>query len=557
MLRRPASVPTSALPRRRAGLTARSPIPPGYEPPPWKPHPDAPSLWCVDCKEEFRLGDPSHIGHHHAPRRPTQGSAVVSSQLSSSLQRVYQTGFKAFDRVAGMHAMTGVHGITEGQVIFLTGDPGAGKSTLLGRVCYELARRGGRGQYNSGEETVPDIAARMAREGTRHDRVVLLATHSWDEVEREMHRWHPHLVVVDSLDRMGTMHGGDEGSAEAMQAIVKRILHLAKSYKWPKGVFRPCFVVIRHLNKAGKSRGEMSLDHDADTTMHLLRNEERKVSELVALKNRKGPRLRSVLRFADNRLQEVDVDAPPPQMKGLGEIGKVAAAVYHRQKVEPVMVEAVTRTANADDKRGPERVSIGFASRHIESAVAMLCDVTPEVMRHNIVVRVSGVDGDVRDPAIELPVALSIYSAMMQLRPPALGAFGGLTLRGDVDALKHTEDRIAVLKASGALVVFGPQGIGDGVGLRPMATLDHAVNALMQSCVQSAAGAPAAPGGALDVPKGIPTTPGLSVAPWDDPTSPPSPAPPAEAQTSEPSPARPESTPGASTRADASDPPPA
>lgn len=521
MLRRSPTAPTAALPRRRPRLTAVAPIPPDYEPPPWKPHPDAPTLWCVDCKDEFRLGDPAHECHRHAPRRPTQGGAVNSATLSGALQKVYPTGFKAFDRVAGKHATTGLHGIVEGQVIFLTGDPGAGKSTLLGRVCHAIAKRGGRAQYNSGEEAVPDIAARMAREGTRHERVLLLATQSWDEVEREIHRWHPHLVIVDSLSRMGTMHGGPTGSAEAMQAIVNRVCHLAKHYKWPKGVFRPCFVVIQHVNKKGQARGEVSLGHDVDTTMHLHRNDERKVSELYATKNRKGPPERSVLRFVNNRLEEVDTDAPPPQMKGLGEVGKVAAAVNHRHKVEPVMVEAVTRPATAEDgKKGPERVAIGFASRHLEAAVAMLADLTVEVMRRHILVRVSGVDGDVRDPAIELPVALAIYSALLQLRPPALGAFGGLTLRGDVDAAKQPEDRIAVLKGAGAPMVFGPQGIGDGVGLRPLATLEHAVNALLHSCVQTIAAPPAggspAPQATPDVPKGIPTTPGLSVAPWDD-----------------------------------------
>lgn len=552
MLRRSPSAPTAALPRRRPTLTALSPVPPDYDPPPWKAHPDAPTLWCLDCRDEFRLGDPTHECHRHAPRRPIQGSAVSSASLSGVLQKVYQTGFAAFDRVAGKHASTGAHGIVEGQVIFLTGDPGAGKSTLLGRVCFELAKRGGRAQYNSGEEAVPDIAARMAREGTRHNRVMLLATQSWEEVEREIHRWHPHLVIVDSLSRMGTMHGGPVGSAEAMQAIVNRVCHLAKHHKWPKGVFRPCFVVIQHVNKKGQARGEVSLGHDVDTTMHLHRNDERKVSELAAGKNRKGPLNRSVLRFHNNRLEEVDTNAPPPQIKGLGEIGKVAAAVYHRQKVEPVMVEAVTRPATSDDgKKGPERVAIGLASRHVDSAVAMLAEIDPDVMRRHIVVRASGVDGDVRDPAVELPVALAIHSAMLQLRPPAMGAFGGLTLRGDVDAVKHVEDRIGAIRSAGACLVFGPQGIGDGVGLRALSSLQHATDALSYSCLHGANAAPppgglAAPSGVVEVPKGIPTTPGLSRPPWEDV------APPSAQTASGPSPTPPRGEADQQVRADPS-----
>jgi DNA repair protein RadA/Sms len=68
------------------------------------------------------------------------------------------TGIDEFDRVTG-------GGFVLGSVTLLGGEPGIGKSTLLIQACAELARRGSRVIYISGEEAVTQVRLRAARLG--------------------------------------------------------------------------------------------------------------------------------------------------------------------------------------------------------------------------------------------------------------------------------------------------------------------------------------------------------------------------------------------------------
>ena len=79
------------------------------------------------------------------------------------------TGMEELDRVLG-------GGIVDGSLVLASGDPGIGKSTLLLQMARNLASRGIKVLYVSGEESLSQIKLRALRIGECSDDLLLLRT---------------------------------------------------------------------------------------------------------------------------------------------------------------------------------------------------------------------------------------------------------------------------------------------------------------------------------------------------------------------------------------------
>src|SRR5438105_5600056 len=105
----------------------------------------------------------------------TAGRTVALEAVAAVLPGRQSSGLGEVDRVLG-------GGLVPGSVVLLGGDPGIGKSTLTGMALGDLAARGCRTLYVSGEESPAQVRLRAQRLGEGALSVPILAETDLDTV---------------------------------------------------------------------------------------------------------------------------------------------------------------------------------------------------------------------------------------------------------------------------------------------------------------------------------------------------------------------------------------
>ena len=108
----------------------------------------------------------------------------------SSDERV-MTGIEEFNRVMG-------GGIVRDSVSILTAKPGSGKSTLLMQVANDLANKGMRVLYASGEESETQIKMRAERILDKlSDNIWVYSVTSLNSVLDQVEKIDPQMIIID------------------------------------------------------------------------------------------------------------------------------------------------------------------------------------------------------------------------------------------------------------------------------------------------------------------------------------------------------------------------
>src|SRR4051812_3654701 len=125
----------------------------------------ASARWLGRCPECEKWS--SFVEEEEAP--PLAGRTIKNRSMTSFSSEIVQlddirvtpmartpTGIPEFDRVLG-------GGVVPGSLVLLGGPPGIGKSTLMLQVAEGLCRRGRKGLYISGEESLEQVKDRAHR----------------------------------------------------------------------------------------------------------------------------------------------------------------------------------------------------------------------------------------------------------------------------------------------------------------------------------------------------------------------------------------------------------
>ncbi len=377
--------------------------------------------FCPQCRAESSL---EQAQQHQAEL----AESLPLREVAAHRRARYASGLGEFDRVLG-------GGIVPGSVILVGGEPGVGKSTLLLQLADSVARRG-RVILASAEESAAQVALRAERLSLPGDGVSLFAAAEAGAIVQAASELDPVVLIVDSIQTVfcDDVEGSPGGLLQVRESA-SRFIEYAKS----SGV---AVVLVGHVTKEGSIAGPKTLEHMVDVVMYLEGESDGGLRLLRSLKNRYGSVNQvGVFTMEDRGMIEV-ADPSGVLVKGhrAGAAGTVLFPVVEGRR--PILCEVqalVVPTALPQPRRSVK----GLESARLHQLLAVL-ERHAGVSLAKTDVHVNVVGGlRLRDPALDLPVALAIVSSVTDRPLPLTAAWGEIGLTGEVRVTAHADRRAA------------------------------------------------------------------------------------------------------------------
>ena len=376
-------------------------------------------------------------------------------------------GMDELDRVTG-------GGFVPGSVLLMGGEPGIGKSTLLIQACAQLARKGVRVGYISGEEAAAQVRLRAERLGLSGAPVELAAATSVEDIVATLSEGPRFgLVVIDSIQTMWSE------SVEAAPGTVTQVRTAAQGLIRYAKTTGACVILVGHVTKDGQIAGPRVVEHMVDAVLSFEGDGAHHFRILRSLKNRFGPTDEiGVFEMTGRGLSEV---ANPSAFFLSGRDANAAgtAVFAGMEGTRPLLVEfqaLVAPTALGT----PRRAVVGWDSNRLAMVIAVLeAHAGVRLGQHDVYLNVAG-GLKINEPAADLAAAAALVSSLTGAHLQSASVyFGELGLSGAVRPVVHANARLkeaAKLGFSSAIAPAVVAGTGEGQKgetLLPVRTVAH------------------------------------------------------------------------------------
>lgn len=361
----------------------------------------------------------------------------------------HQTGFGEFDRVLG-------GGLVAGSVVLVAGDPGIGKSTLLLESAVNIAKDNPKKEvlYVSGEESAYQIKLRSTRIAKDiPDNLKVLAETDVEVIVSTIEKYKYELVIVDSIQTIQTPSvSGSWGSLVQIRESTLRFVKVAKSLHIP-------IMIVGHVTKEGEIAGPKILEHLVDVVLVLEGDQFGIFRILRASKNRYGSTSEvGIFEMRDKGL--IEVKNPSELFLSEWKDNLPGSVIFPSvQGDRPILVE-VQALVTPSLFGNPRRVATGVDYSRLQNIIAVLTKFGKLPLGTcDVVVNVAG-GMNIKEPAMDLAVAVAIYSAV---KNKALKAntvvFGELGLLGEVRRVSFDKKRVEEAKKLGFNSIVQPDGL--------------------------------------------------------------------------------------------------
>ena len=383
-----------------------------------------------------------------APRAAPRPSSPVRAIGEVGLETVASrpTGVGELDRVLG-------GGLVPGAVVLLAGEPGVGKSTLLLEVAARRARGGDTVLYVTGEESAGQVRLRAERTDAVVSHLFLSATADLEEVAAHVEAVDPGLLVVDSVQTIGSPEvEGTPGGVSQVRAVTSALVALAKQRGLP-------VVLVGHATKDGSVAGPRTLEHLVDVVLSFEGDRQSTLRMVRGLKNRFGPS-DEVGCFEMSEGGITEVTDPSGLFVGTmsGTVPGQAVTVAMEGK-RPLMAEVQGLVSRVGGDAPARRTVSDLESARVLKLLAVLqqrCGLS--LAQHDVfAATVGGIR--LREPAADLAIALAVASSARD-RPLPYGVvvLGEVGLTGEVRRVPATDQRLAEAARLGVPRVVLPSG---------------------------------------------------------------------------------------------------
>ncbi|MDD7762432.1 MAG: DNA repair protein RadA [Selenomonadales bacterium] len=354
----------------------------------------------------------------------------------------FLTGSSELDRVLG-------GGIIPGSMVLIVGDPGVGKSSLTLRICAEVARKGRKVLYVTGEESTRQVRMRADRLQALADDLYVVSETNLETIETHIKNNKPDLLVIDSIQ---TIFRPDVQSAPGSVSQVREcsveLLRLAKG----SGI---ATFVIGHVTKDGTLAGPRVLEHIVDTVLYFEGERNAEYRVLRAVKNRFGSTNELGL-FEMRESGLIDVPDASKLFLSDRENDSGTVIVPTVEGTRPLLVELQALVAPTPYVP-PRRTSDSVDIKRIQLLLAVLEKrVNLQVGACDVYVKVAG-GIRIDEPAADLGICVAMASSFANrlLRPKTI-VFGEVGLSGEVRAVGQADIRINEAKRLGFKYVVLP-----------------------------------------------------------------------------------------------------
>ncbi len=402
-------------------------------------------------------------------RKKAPSAAPVTTldvQNAEGLKRI-GTGIKEFDVSVGS-------GLVAGQSILIGGEPGIGKSTLMLQVAEKLGAAGIKTLYISTEESLNQIILRAKRLKIESKTLFFQALNDINEVLYSVENGNYGFIIIDSIQRLTVPEAGSAyGSINGLRETAHEITSLC--LKKNCGVFLVC-----HVNKEGGLAGPKTLEHIVDTVLYFDSSKKDSYRILRCYKNRFGSTDETgIYEMSENGLRGVkNPSAYFTSERQEGSSGSVVTPCLEGTRAMLVEVQALVVPSYMPV---PKRVCLGIDGGRVSIISAVLEKKEGiKLSSKEIYVKIFG-GISIQEPAVDLPVALSITSSYMDKPlPPNFTAFGEIGLTGEIRGVSNPAARIREAANMGFGDILLPQSnYNDVKGLKGISAINlHPVSKL-------------------------------------------------------------------------------
>ncbi|HEY8664469.1 MAG TPA: DNA repair protein RadA [Propionibacteriaceae bacterium] len=389
--------------------------------------------WVGRCGECLTWGS---VAEAAAPRlQQVAATAPVSRAVpigEVDEQAAYRmlTGVGELDRVLG-------GGLVPGAVALLAGEPGVGKSTLLLEVAARWAREGRRTLYVTGEESPAQVRLRATRTHNVADNLFLAAETDLGTVLGHIEEVAPSLLVVDSVQSIGTTEAdGSPGGVSQVREVTGALVRVAKR----RGM---ATVIIGHVTKDGSIAGPRLLEHLVDVVLSFEGDRHSGFRMVRATKNRYGPADEvGCFEMVESGIVEV------PDPSGLfttrhDEPVPGTCVTVTLEGRRPLLAEVQALVAPSPQQVPPRRVTTGLDSGRFQMVLAVLQRKAGLPLSTKDVYASTVGGARVDEPPSDLALAVAVASAALDRNFPAkVIALGEVGLAGDLRRVPGLERRL-------------------------------------------------------------------------------------------------------------------
>ena len=393
---------------------------------------------CPNCSAWNSLVETTRVTGAGGGSGSISQSVKITNPFSLSEIKAFKrdritTRFAEFDRVLG-------GGIVPGGVILIAGDPGVGKSTLLLATLGKIG-----GWYVTGEESAEQVKLRADRLGIQNEQLFILPEINIESIISSVEKTQkkPHVLVIDSIQTMSSdTLEGVAGTPGQIRQSTQLLLQMAKRL----GV---ALFIVGHVTKEGTIAGPKLLEHMVDVVCYFEGERYYQGRMLRTFKNRFGPTDEvGIFEMRDTGLNEV---ANPSKLFLEGRVKNVPGSTVGvtLEGTRPLLVEIQSLVVPTQLPM-PRRVVNGVDFNRLQVILAVMQKrLNLPLGNFDVFVNVSG-GMKVTEPAVDLPIALSLISAFKnKALPGSLASFGELGLLGEIRRVVGEELRTKEAKRLG------------------------------------------------------------------------------------------------------------